>query len=283
MADPLRFEVCTLFPEMFPAVLGASILGRAQAAGAVAIGVHNIRDHAHNKHHKVDDKPYGGGPGMVLTCDPVVRCVESLVGPAGERADGVRVVMLTPAGRRFTQPVAAEFAESATRIVLVCGRYEGFDERIPDVLGAEELSIGDVVISGGEIAAMLVVDAVTRLRPGALGHDTGADFESFDATMGLLDYPVYTRPPVYRGRPVPDVLVSGDHEAVAAWRTATAIERTRQRRPDLLADAGADAATAEGIDATDLVRAARAQAARLAQEQRRRRRGETGRPTDDTA
>jgi tRNA (guanine37-N1)-methyltransferase len=223
----LRIDVLTLFPGFFEGPLRESLLGRAVREGLVRIGVSDIRDHAHDRHRQVDDASFGGGPGMVMRPEPVVEAVESL-GPEPKR-----VILLTPSGRRFDQTLAGSLADSAW-IVLVCGRYEGVDERVVPILGAEEVSAGDFVLSGGEAAALTIIDAVVRLVPGVIGNEESLVTESFDG--GLLDHPHYTRPRSYRGLEVPDVLLSGDHARIAAWRREAAIEKTRRNRPDLLRD-----------------------------------------------
>jgi len=224
----MRIDVLTLFPEVMLPYLSASILGRAQAAGVVDIHVHQLRDFTTDTHQKVDDRPFGGGPGMVLMCQPVCDAVEAI-----EKLDNRSAlrILLTPQGRSFTQPVAARLSE-CERLLLICGHYEGFDERIIELLQPEEISVGDFVMTGGELAAMAIVDAVVRLLPGALGHEEAADNESFQ--QNLLDHPQYTRPREYRGHSVPDVLLSGNHAEIAAWRRYQAEQRTQTRRPDLL-------------------------------------------------
>ena len=226
----MRIDILTLFPEMFAGPFDLSIVKRAREKGIVNIHLTNIRDFACDKHRSVDDKPYGGGPGMVMMCQPVFDAVEAIAqeGPPVEE-----VILLTPQGERFSQPLARELAHK-NRIVLVAGHYEGFDERIRRHLATRELSIGDYVLSGGEIPAMAVVDAVVRLLPGALGHEEGAVEESFSA--GLLEYPQYTRPADFRGWDVPEELISGNHGLIRKWRDQQAQHRTRQRRPDLLPD-----------------------------------------------
>lgn len=238
----LRVDVCTLFPEMFASFVEASMIGKARAKGILDIRLVDIRDFTTDKHRTADDKPYGGGPGMVLKCEPVIACVESLLSPAelaairaGAETSSelpARLIMLTPQGRRLDQTAVRELA-TAARLVVLCGHYEGFDERIREWLRPDEISIGDYILTGGEPAAMVLIDAVSRLVPGVLGHDHSSEFESFDAATNLLDYPVYTRPAEFRGLAVPEVLVSGDHEAVAKWRLAQAQQRTAHRRPDL--------------------------------------------------
>lgn len=224
----MRIDVLSLFPGVFPPVLGESIPGIAQEKGALALHCHDIRAYTGNKHGKVDDKPFGGGPGMVMCCQPVVDAVEAVRGMA---EPGGRLVFLGPEGRRFSQSVAQEFA-GEDRLLLVCGRYEGFDERIFQILAPEVISVGDYVLSGGEIPAMVVIDAVARLLPGVLGDPESLTHESFNSN--LLDYPQYTQPAEFRGLEAPPVLRSGDHARVAEWRQQQALERTRRCRPDLL-------------------------------------------------
>ena len=221
-----RIDIVTLFPEMFDGFLAASIVGRAVRNGLVEVGRTNIRDFATDSYGSVDDSPFGGGVGMVLMCQPVFDAVESLrkSPPPGQ------VVLLTPQGRPLDQKLAVELA-GRDRLILVCGHYEGFDERIRQGLADMEVSVGDFVLSGGETAAMVVVDAVVRLLPGALGKDESVQAESF--SEGLLEYPQYTRPRTFRSMDVPDVLLSGDHARIARWRQEQAELRTLQRRPDL--------------------------------------------------
>jgi len=223
----MHFDVFTLFPSMFHGPLEESILKRAQAGGRLSLALHNIRDYASDKHHVTDDAPYGGGGGMVMKPEPIFAAVEAVL--AGET--GVPIILLSPQGRLFTQPIAAELSQHQ-RILLICGRYEGVDERVRQVLATDEISIGDYVLTGGELAAMVIIDAVTRLLPGVLG-DPGAAFKDSHA-HGLLEGPHYTRPVVFRGWEVPEVLCSGDHAAVARWRREQALRRTFERRPDLL-------------------------------------------------
>ncbi len=227
----MRIDVLTLFPEMFESPLSYSIVKRAQEQGLVEIALTNIRDFAIGEYRKVDDKPYGGGPGMVMMPGPVFDCFEHVQSLSPQPA---RVILLTPQGVPFRQAKAAELSEQ-DRLILIAGRYEGFDERIRIGLGAEQISIGDYVLNGGELAAMVVIDAVVRLLPGALGDEDSARDDSF--SNGLLEYPQYTRPEVFRGMKVPDILLSGDHGKIAQWRRDQALERTRQHRPDLLGDA----------------------------------------------
>jgi tRNA (guanine37-N1)-methyltransferase len=224
----LRFDILTLFPEVFGPFLDSSILGIARRKGLVGYHLHDIRDYSPDKHQKVDDRPYGGGAGMVMRCEPVFRCYEAVTQTA--RPAG-RLLMLTPQGRRFDRRLARELS-AERRLLLLCGRYEGFDERIRTGLPVEEVSIGDYVLSGGEAAAMVVIDAVVRLVPGVLGHEESARRESFED--GLLEHAQYTRPPAFRGMKVPEVLLSGDHAAIERWRREQARERTRLRRSDLL-------------------------------------------------
>ena len=223
----MRIDVFTLFPEMFQEPLQGSILGRAVEHGLLSVDLHNFRDHTRDRHHTVDDYAYGGGPGMVLKPEPLFQAVESLLGAPPK----CPVVLLTPQGRVFRQADAERLA-GEERFALICGHYEGFDERISEHLATEELSIGDFVLTGGEIAAMVVIDAVARLLPGVLGSDESAAADSH--ASGLLQHPQYTRPAEFRGWTVPDVLLSGDHQAVARWRRRQSLQRTLQRRPDLL-------------------------------------------------
>ncbi len=222
-------NVITLFPEAFASVLASSIVGRALSEQRVEVVLTNLRDFAPDERGTVDDKPFGGGPGMVLMCDPVFKAVEHVQSLDARRA---LVVLLTPQGERLGQGRVRDLA-GRERLLLICGHYEGFDERIR-TLADVELSIGDYVLTGGELPAMVVIDAVTRLQPGVLGADDGAADESF--SEGLLEYPQYTRPRQYRGLEVPEVLLSGNHAAIAAWRTEQARERTRVRRADLLGE-----------------------------------------------
>jgi tRNA (guanine37-N1)-methyltransferase len=221
----LEVDVLTIFPHMFPGPLGESITGRALLDGVAQVRAVDIRQFATDRHRTVDDYPYGGGPGMVMRPGPLIDAIESV------RRPDSRVVLLTPSGRTFTQSIAHEMA-SIEHLVLVCGRYEGVDERVRLVSDAEELSIGDFVLTGGELAAMVVIDAVIRLLPGVLSSSDSWRDESHAA--GLLEYPQYTRPADYRGLRVPDVLLSGHHAQVAAWRRQQALQRTRERRPELL-------------------------------------------------
>jgi len=224
----VRIDVLTLFPEAIEPFLSSSILGRAQRAGIVRIYCTNIRDFATDRHNSVDDRPFGGGPGMVLMCQPVFDAVEKV--ESNDATPATRI-LLSPQGETFNQSLARELT-GTPRLLVICGHYEGFDERIRQGLAPREISIGDYVLSGGEAAAMVLVDAVVRLLPGAVGDEESVEQESFAA--GQLEYPQYTRPRVFRDMAVPDVLLSGDHAAIEQWRQNEAIRRTRQRRPDLL-------------------------------------------------
>ena len=228
----MQFEVFTLLPEVFPSYLESSILQRARQRGLIHVHVHNIRDYTHDKHHTTDDTPYGGGGGMVMKPEPVFDAVESVLGFRIESQPvPIPVILLTPQGRVFTQRVAEELSRYE-KIALICGRYEGMDERIRQHLVTDEISVGDYVLTGGELPALTMIDAVSRLIPGVLGDPTGAEDDSH--SMGLLEYPHYTRPPEFRGWKVPDVLLSGDHGKVEKWRRQQALLRTFERRPDLL-------------------------------------------------
>ena len=227
----MRIDVLTLFPEMFESPLGCSISKRAQEAGIVNIVFTNIRDFAVGSYKKVDDKPYGGGPGMVMMPGPVLKCFDYVEKLSAEKG---RVILLTPQGQKFDQAKALELSKEK-RLILIAGRYEGFDERIRMGLAAEQISIGDYVLSGGELAAMVIIDAVVRLLAGALGDENSPKDDSFsESARGGLEYPQYTRPEVFRGMKVPDILLSGDHGKIAEWRRQQAIERTKKWRPDLL-------------------------------------------------
>jgi tRNA (guanine37-N1)-methyltransferase len=221
----MRIDVLTLFPAMFAGPLDESIVRRARDRGQLTLQVHNLRDYAHDRHRTVDDRPFGGGPGMLLKPEPIFEAVEKLAG------EDTRVILLTPSGRTFNQGIARELAQHP-HLLLVCGSYEGFDERVREALADDELSIGDYVLTNGALPAMVIIDAVTRLLPGALGDEESARDESF--TAGLLEHPQYTRPAEFRGMKVPEVLVSGNHAEIARWRVEQAHHRTRGRRPDLL-------------------------------------------------
>jgi tRNA (guanine37-N1)-methyltransferase len=223
----MKFEILTIFPGMFRGPMDESILKRAREKKLVEVVVHDLRRWTHDKHHMTDDRPFGGGPGMLMKPEPIFEAVEDLKRDATD----ARVVLLTPQGRRLDQQLAQELA-GCKRLILICGHYEGVDERVREALVDDEISIGDYVLTNGALAAMVVVDAVARLVPGVLGHADSARDESF--TSGWLEYPQYTRPAEFRGMKVPDVLLSGDHAAVARWRAEQSRRRTRERRPDLL-------------------------------------------------
>jgi len=227
----VRFDVLTLFPEMFSGPLPASLLGRAVEAGVIQVHVHNIRDYAEDRHQVVDDYTYGGGPGMLMKAEPLFKAVERVT--ALDSPEG-RVILLTPQGRLLNHDVAAELSREP-RLILVCGHYEGVDERVREHLVDDEISIGDYVLSGGELPAMVVIEAVARRLPGVLGSETSLAEESH--AQGLLEYPQYTRPAEFRGWTVPEVLLSGHHAQIAEWRRRQSILRTARRRPDLLARA----------------------------------------------
>jgi len=248
----MKFEIVTIFPDFFRGPLDYGIVRRAREARLIEISIHDLRSFTSDKHRTVDDRPFGGGEGMVLKPEPIFACVESLGVAAREhrKEPGAQetVVLLSPQGRLFTQPAAQELAQMQ-RIVLLCGRYEGVDERVSEGLADREISIGDYILSGGELGAAIILDTVTRLVPGALGNEASAQQESFtvdvnvksatgaDSTCGsngLLDYPHYTRPAEFRGMPVPDVLVGGNHEQIRKWRRQKALEKTLRNRPDLL-------------------------------------------------
>jgi tRNA (guanine37-N1)-methyltransferase len=229
----LRVDIITIFPDFFREVFDYGIIRRARAANLVTIEAHDLRSWTSDKHHMVDDRPFGGGDGMVLKAEPIFAAVESLAGASRreEIPEGRRVVLLSPQGRTLNQSLAAEFA-ACQQLVLICGRYEGVDERVAEALVTDEVSIGDYVLSGGEPAAVVVVDAIIRLLPGALGSETSATTESF--SDGLLDYPHYTRPPDFGDLQVPEVLLTGHHAEIARWRREAALAKTKRNRPDLL-------------------------------------------------
>ncbi|MEW6085660.1 MAG: tRNA (guanosine(37)-N1)-methyltransferase TrmD [Chloroflexota bacterium] len=232
----MKFEVFTLLPEVFPPYFASSILKRASERGLIDVRVHNIREYTHDKHHVTDDTPYGGGGGMVMKPEPVFEAVESVMGPAPLQTTGqpVPIILLTPQGRVFTQRLAEELSRHE-RIALICGRYEGVDERIREHLVTDEISIGDYVLTGGELPAMILIDAISRLIPGVLGDPTGAEDDSH--SMGLLEYPHYTKPPEFRGWKVPEVLQSGNHAKIEQWRREQSLLRTLTKRPDILEQA----------------------------------------------
>jgi tRNA (guanine37-N1)-methyltransferase len=226
----MKFDVFTLLPEVFPPYLESSILKRARERGLLEVSIHNIRDWTHDKHHVVDDVPYGGGGGMVMKPEPIFESVEDILGAP----PSCPLILLTPQGRVFTQKVAQELSQYP-HLALLCGRYEGIDERVRQHLVSDEISIGDFVLTGGELPALILMDAVTRLLPGALGDPNGAAEDSH--ATGLLEYPHYTRPGEYRTWRVPEILLSGNHARIARWRREQALLRTLERRPDLLEDA----------------------------------------------
>ncbi len=231
----LAIDVVTIFPAMIAAPVTDGIVGRAVAAGLARIATHDLREHTDDRHRTADDAPFGGGPGMVMKAEPFLRAVEALPAASGERR---ATVLLSPRGVPFDQERAARYA-TLDRLVLLCGRYEGIDERVREELDAEEVSVGDFVLTGGEVAALAVIEATVRLLPGALGDEGSAEADSF--SDGLLDFPHYTRPAVVRGRAVPDVLLSGDHGRIRRWRRKEALRATRERRPDLLRKAALSA------------------------------------------
>jgi tRNA (guanine37-N1)-methyltransferase len=231
----MKFDVVTIFPRMIEAGLAEGVISRGIAAGVLDVAVHDLRDFTTDRHRSVDDVPYGGGPGMVMKPEPLVRACEAI---RQARGTPDAVIVLSPQGRQFDQAEAARLSgirDGGAHLVLLCGRYEGMDERVLDLVGAEELSIGDYVLSGGELAALVVIDAVSRLVPGVVGDDQSVQEDSFSS--GLLDHPHYTRPAEFAGRVVPDVLLSGHHAEVRKWRRRAALARTLARRPDLLDDA----------------------------------------------
>jgi tRNA (guanine37-N1)-methyltransferase len=228
----MRIEILTTLPLVIDAYTGESILGRARKRGVIEIEAVNLRDYAEDRHHTTDDTPFGGGPGMVMKCEPVFRAVEALTSRgAGARP---RVLLMSPQGRKFDQRMAEELA-GENYVIIICGRYEGIDERVREHLATDEVSIGDYVLTGGELAALVIADAVARLVPGVLGDESSPEMESFAG--GLLEYPQYTRPADFRGYVVPDVLLSGNHAEIEKWRREQALKRTLERRPDLLESA----------------------------------------------
>ena len=238
----MRFDLVTIFPEFFAGPLEHGILRRAREAGLVEVRVHDLRAATHDRHRTVDDRPFGGGEGMVLKPEPLFEAVEGLLGTSREAlAPGTAIVLLSASGRLFRQETARRFA-ALERVVLLCGRYEGVDERVAEHLATDEICVGDFVVSGGELPAAMIIDAVTRLLPGALGNEASAVNESFSAAgeaaeIGILDCPHYTRPPSFRGWEIPEVLVSGHHEEIRKWRRRVALEKTLRNRPELLASA----------------------------------------------
>lgn len=234
----MRIDVVTIFPDVFPGPLGVGVLGRARERGLVDLAVWDLRDFTADRHRSVDDIPYGGGVGMVMKAEPFAKAVDAI--RAAHAGEAATVVLTTPQGARFSQAKAQALAARAHLIVL-CGRYEGVDERVVELLGADEISIGDYVLSGGELAAMVIIEAAVRLVPGAVGDAASVAQDSF--SEGMLDYPQYTRPASFRGCAVPEVLLSGHHEAIRRWRTREALRRTLLRRPDLLDEATLDEET----------------------------------------
>ena len=230
----LRCDIITIFPDFFRETFDYGIIRRARAAGLVELKTHDLRRWTSDKHHIVDDRPFGGGEGMVLKPEPIFAAVRELTGVASrdEYQPQTRVILLSPQGRVFTQAMAQDLSQQASQIVLICGRYEGVDERVADALVTDEVSIGDYVLSGGEPAAMVVIDALIRLLPGAVGNESSTTNESF--SDGLLDCPQYTRPPEFSGLKVPEVLLNGNHGEIARWRREAALKKTKRNRPDLL-------------------------------------------------
>jgi tRNA (guanine37-N1)-methyltransferase len=226
----MRFDVLTLFPAIFEGYLGQALLKKAIDAGLVSVQLHDIRNWSRDKHHKVDDRPFGGGPGMILQVEPVVECVEAVRQLAPQPG---RLILLTPQGRKLDQTVVEELSREE-RLTLLCGRYEGFDQRVIDILQPDEISIGDYILNGGEAAAMVVIDAVIRLVPGVLGDEESNQQDSFSEANRLLEFAQYTRPREFRGHAVPEVLLSGNHEQIARWRREQSYLHTRKRRADLL-------------------------------------------------
>jgi tRNA (guanine37-N1)-methyltransferase len=238
----MRFDVFTLLPEVMHTYLGSSVLGKAQESGLIEVHVHNIRDYTSDRHHTTDDEPYGGGGGMVMKPEPIFTAVESVV---GEAIHTTPVLLLTPQGRVFRQEVAHELA-GCDQLVLICGRYEGVDERVRQYLATDEISVGDYVLTGGELPALIIIDSIARLQTGVLGDVEATEKDSYSS--GLLEHPHYTRPATFRGWEVPEVLLSGDHARIAAWRHEQSLRRTLFRRPDLLETADLDEADRSLLD-----------------------------------
>lgn len=230
----LRCDIITIFPEFFVGAFDYGIIRRARAAGLVQTKAHDLRSWTGDKHHIVDDRPFGGGEGMVLKPEPIFAAVRELTGceSRDQYSPETRVVLLSPQGKVLTQEVAVDLSKNASQLILICGRYEGVDERVSDALATDEVSIGDYILSGGEPAAVVMIDAVVRMLPGALGNETSASNESF--SEGRLDHPQYTRPPEFGGLKVPEVLLNGNHAEIARWRREAALAKTRKNRPDLL-------------------------------------------------
>ncbi|MFH1201840.1 MAG: tRNA (guanosine(37)-N1)-methyltransferase TrmD [Candidatus Omnitrophota bacterium] len=227
----MRIDIITIFPNMFAPVLNESIIKRAQQKGLLKIDIHDLRDYSLDKHKKVDDRPFGGGPGMVMRLEPIFRAVEAVKRGTRDEGRGTKVVLLSPQGGTLNQKIAKQLAKNK-HLILICGHYEGIDERVRQELVDKEISIGDYVLTGGELPAMVLLDAVSRFIPGVLGHADSTNEESF--TLGLLEYPHYTRPADFKGLRVPNVLLTGDHKKIANWRKAQALEVTKNKRPDLL-------------------------------------------------
>lgn len=226
----MRFDILTLFPEMFPGYTGQSILNKSIERGLVEVHVHNMRDWAKGRHHKIDDTPYGGGPGMILMVEPVVNCVRDVQAMGDQPGT---VIVTTPQGQRLNQPMVEELALNQ-RMILLCGRYEGFDQRVIDILQPLEISIGDYILNGGEVASMVLVDSLVRMVPGVLGDERSSWDDSFSRGNRMLEYPQYTRPRDFEGHHVPDVLLGGNHGEVERWRNAKSLENTKKKRSDLL-------------------------------------------------
>jgi tRNA (guanine37-N1)-methyltransferase len=234
MNQSMKIDILTLFPQFFSEVFDFGIIRRAKQAEIVDINLHDLREFATDNRRITDDRPFGGGDGMVLKCEPIFRAIENILGTS-KREDfpnGTRVVLLTPQGKVFKQEIAQDFADTCSHLIMICGRYEGVDERVTEALVTDEISIGDYVLSGGESAAIVVTDAIIRLLPNALGSDTSAVNDSF--SRGLLDFPHYTQPRDFRGMQVPEVLLNGNHADIDKWRSEKAIEKTKKIRPDLL-------------------------------------------------
>lgn len=229
----MKFHILTLFPEMFSGVLSLGVTGRAVESGLLEVSLYNIRDYATDRHRTVDDAPYGGGAGMVMKVEPIARCIEAV----RKSVPDARLLLASPGGKPFNQKMASELAAEG-EVIILCGRYEGMDERVKELFSATEFSIGDYVMTGGELAAMVLVDTVGRLVPGVLGSEESAGEESF--SDGLLEYPHYTRPPEFRGLKVPDMLLSGNHREIAKWRRARSLQKTGLIRPEMLAMAALD-------------------------------------------
>ena len=228
----MRFDVLTLFPEIFPGYLSQSILNKSLERGLIEIHVHNMRDWAPGRHHKIDDTPYGGGPGMILMVEPVINCVRDVQQMAPEPGT---VIVLTPQGQTLKQPMVEELAANP-RMILLCGRYEGFDQRVIDILQPLEISIGDYILNGGEVASMVLIDSLVRMVPGVLGDEKSSWDDSFSRGNRLLEYPQYTRPREFEGHKVPEVLLGGNHGEIERWRRARSLEKTKNTRSDLLDD-----------------------------------------------